>query len=275
MIDFIDRCYLCRMTEGSDICYCPNYNVGLCDVFSGRRAECTYCDEAHVPCEYNHLCEDMECILGHSVSKRKREMIIKIYNDCYNGNDINECCIHHYNCVNRYCMEKHTIDDFNIRKTVCNIIRGSDDDDAEWYYDTFYVRRGRGDKVNNMKNIKTHHIPMFKRTDLELSEASTSSMTKPPVSPVVSYEMISMKNMIEDDAIIDIDNKENVLDLLTMVVPSMREKVNRTEDIEDIKVEEIETCVIKKEELVDLKNELKAFILMGEKLVKRIEELEK
>ena len=261
-------------------CLCPAYNIGMCDVYSGRRHQCTYPDEAHVPCDDNHLCNDMDCKLGHSISKNKRKMIITIYNKYNNGNNPKDCCTHHYNCINRYCEYKHTIDNFNMRKTICNIIRSENEEDAEWYYDTFYVNKHR---INNgTKNIKTHAQPMFKKTESELSEASTEeTYKKVPKSPVSSYEMMGMKNIIEDDAIVHMEEKENVLEMLSMVVPSMKGSIDKAEDTiekdndSDIVVTEVVSYSVKKEELDELKNELIAFKKLGTSLLEKIEKLEK
>lgn len=236
------------MESDKSMKYCPAYNIGMCDVYSGRRAKCLYCDEAHVPCELNHLCMDKECKLGHSISVKKREMITVIFNKFKNDNIIEDCCKFHYNCISRECDMNHTIDDMNIRKTIFNIVRSNTDEDAEWYYDTYYINKYR---VSSNTSLKTHSKPMFKKNDIELSEASTLSMdNNEGRSPIISYEKRGMKNVIDDDeAIVAISESANVLDMLSYVVPNMKQ-------VEQVKVEDLEVIKIKKEELDMIKKEL-------------------
>ena len=258
-------------------CYCPAYNIGMCDTYSGKRYYCKYPDEAHVPCENNHLCNDADCKLGHSISYKRRNMIITIYNKYYNGNNPEDCCIHHYNCINHHCLKEHTIDIFNMRKTICNIIRAEDDNEAEWYYETFYVNYVNKNRLNTSHNIKTHSQPMFKRTEAELSEASTDTdYKKTPKSPVSSYELMGMKKKIDDDAIVDM-RSSNVYDMLSMVVPNMtasKEEEGTDDDVETDDVKEVVFYSVKKEEWDDFKNELKNYMMVGMKLLDKLEKMD-
>lgn len=236
------------MESNKEIMYCPAYNIGMCDVYSGRRGRCTYCDEAHVACELNHLCMDKECKLGHSISLKKRDMVNVLYKRFKNDNNIEECCKFHYNCINRECELNHTIEDLNIRKTICNICRANTDEDAEWYYETYYINKYR---VSSNTMLKTHSKPMFNKNDIELSEASTLSMNNNMErSPIISYEKRGMKNVIdEDEAIVGISEKSDVLEMLCYVVPNMKQ-------VEHVKVEDLEVVKIKKGELDMIKKEL-------------------
>lgn len=169
--------------------YCPYFKVGEC------RHGCNYL--YHYACPDNYLCPDMDCMMGHNISLKKREYITDIYykNKTCDCKDIksNLCCKRYFDCFNKNCTFKHTID-YEFRMMISNIVKSETDDDAKSVYRK-YVNKYKLDNVSKTSQTS------------QTSKASTISIEIPIVSKV-STKDVSYVNIVKND-INDNDSKSN------------------------------------------------------------------
>ena len=246
--------------------YCPKFMVGQC-----HSTNCMYI--YHYPCSNNFLCPHMDCMMGHNISLKKRELLTDIYythKTCeYKDIDSKVRCTRYFDCFKKHCTLKHTIN-HEFRMYISEIIRSDNDREAMEVYKK-YERKYKNDRLSKASTVSSSNkveygpIPSYTRDSTNYSYAQIAKLDN---TNYVSSNDSDSKTSWADQCCDDDD--DDVVDVIEVI--EKNETTDKTDKVEDT-VEE--KCIkFDKNELEEMKKELKMHMEAVKKMIKKIEEIE-